>query len=116
MIRVAKEETHSIENINYIFCSDEYLLNVNQEHLQHDYYTDIITFDLSDVKGQIVADIFISVDRVRENSLDAKTTFDNEMHRVLVHGLLHLIGYNDKTESEQSVMRSKENYYISALE
>lgn len=105
-----------IIELNYIFCSDEYLLSINQKHLQHDYYTDIITFDNSEEESAIEGDIFISVERVRENASSLNHSFDIELYRVLAHGLLHLIGFNDKTDSEKKVMREKEDACISLLQ
>lgn len=106
----AKEESKELENINYIFCSDEYLLKINQEHLKHDYYTDIITFPLN--YDPIVSDIFISLDRVNENAKDHDINPTKELLRVMVHGLLHMMGYDDKDDQSKSIMRSKEDYYI----
>ena len=105
---ISKEANKKIANINYIFCDDEYLLNVNREHLNHDYYTDIITFDLSDT-NDIESDIFISIDRVNENSAKQKVSFTQELHRVIAHGLLHLIGFNDKTDDDKEIMSEKED-------
>lgn len=97
--------------IVYIFCSDEYLLEVNRQYLKHDYYTDIITFDY--VKGKTVSgDIFVSLPRIFENAEMHNTSTDKELHRVLAHGLLHLSGYKDKSEEEQIIMRSKEDFYL----
>lgn len=94
--------------ISFIFCSDEYLLRMNVEHLQHDYYTDIITFDYCE--GAVISgDLFISVDRVRENASELQVPFEDELHRVMVHGVLHLLGYGDKTEAEQRAIRQKED-------
>ncbi len=107
-----KRETRSLGEISVIFCSDEYLLKMNLDHLQHDYYTDIITFDYSsgsDVSG----DIFISIDRVAENATSFKTDFIDELHRVMIHGVLHLIGYKDSETKDKSEMSSKEDYYLS---
>lgn len=101
-----------LNEVNVVFCSDDFLLTMNNEHLSHDYYTDIITFDYC-VDNQIFGDLFISVDRVLENSSSNNVLFYNELCRVLVHGVLHLCGYKDKTESEASLMRSKENHYLS---
>lgn len=98
--------------INYIFCSDEYLLKVNKEYLNHDYYTDIITFDNSELEGEIESDIFISLDRVKENAENLKEPFLKELHRVIIHGILHLLGYKDKTKKDQEVMRKKEDEYL----
>lgn len=108
---VADSEVRKIGDINVIFCSDSYILDVNMKYLSHDYFTDIITFDYCD--GDILSgDLFISVDSVRENSLFYHTEFNEEMNRVIVHGLLHLIGYDDHTEEDIEVMRSKENHYL----
>lgn len=106
---IAKKEKYSILELNYIFCSDEYLLQINKDFLDHDYYTDIITFDNSEIKGKIEGDIFISIDRVRDNSQQQKTSLKDELHRVLAHGLLHLTGYKDKTSEESKMMRKKED-------
>ncbi|WP_339606559.1 rRNA maturation RNase YbeY [uncultured Roseivirga sp.] len=111
---IAKAENTEIEEISYIFCTDDYLLKINQEYLDHDYYTDIITFDnRDDINDPIESDIFISIDRVTENAIDQNVPFEVELKRVLAHGLLHLIGYNDKTEDEQQLMREKEEAYLS---
>ena len=96
-------------NISYIFCSDEFLLDINNRFLSHDYYTDIITFDLSENPEQIDAEILISVDRVRENARAYGETFQREMHRVIFHGLLHLTGFNDKSAKDKVKMKEKEN-------
>lgn len=105
-------ENKKIGDINYIFCDDEYLLKINQEYLNHDYYTDIITFDY--VKGKTISgDIFISLPRVSENASSLSKDFDAEFYRVLAHGILHLCGYKDKTEKEISEMRNKEDFYLS---
>lgn len=106
---IAKKEKYSILELNYIFCSDEYLLQINNDFLDHDYYTDIITFDNSEVKGKIEGDIFVSIDRVRDNAQQQKTSLKDELHRVLAHGLLHLTGYKDKTSEESKTMRKKED-------
>ena len=108
---VAGSEIRKIGDINVIFCSDNYILDVNMKYLQHDYFTDIITFDYCE--GKILSgDLFISVDSVRENSIEFGTDFEEELHRVIVHGVLHLIGYDDHTEEDKKVMRQKENYYL----
>ncbi len=108
---VAVSEVRKLGNINIIFCSDNYILDVNMKYLQHDYFTDIITFDYCE-NNVLSGDLFISVDSVRENSVFFKTEFSDELNRVIVHGLLHLIGYDDHTPEEQKVMREKENYYL----
>ncbi len=109
---VAESEVYRLGNVSVIFCSDNYILDINQRFLQHDYFTDIITFDYSE-GDRISGDLFISVDSVRENSLEYGTEFEDELHRVIVHGILHLIGYDDHTEEDVRVMRAKENYYLS---
>lgn len=108
------EEGKELGDVTLIFCSDEELLTLNQEHLKHDYYTDIITFDYS-TETYIAGDLFISIDRVLENASVEKVPFDEELHRVVYHGLLHLLGYNDKNQEEIRTMRSKENYYLTKL-
>ena len=112
---VAGSEIRRIGDISIIFCSDNYILDVNMRYLQHDYFTDIITFDYCE-GDKLSGDLFISVDSVRENALYYGTEFADELNRVMVHGLLHLIGYDDHTEDEQKVMREKEDYYLSLRE
>jgi len=111
---VALSENKNIDTISVIFCSDDYLLSVNKEYLNHDYYTDIITFDYS-VDTEISGDLFISIDRVKENSTEFNVPFLNELHRVLVHGVLHLCGYGDKSPVEETLMRSKEDFYLLSI-
>ena len=106
-----KNEQTILGELNYVFCSDKYLLKVNQDYLKHDYYTDIITFDYSE-GGEISGDIFISIDRVGENAKIFGVSFEDELRRVVIHGVLHIIGYKDKTEDEQKQMTEKENFYI----
>jgi rRNA maturation RNase YbeY len=97
--------------INYIFCDDEYLLKINQDYLQHDYYTDIITFD--SVKGKTISgEIFVSLQRISDNASTLSKNYEEELKRVLAHGILHLCGYKDKTEDEETEMRRKEDFYI----
>ncbi len=110
---IVSSEKLSLSNLNYIFCSDEYLHNYNLKYLAHNTYTDIITFDQSEVKGTIEADIFISIDRVRDNSKSLGIPFDQEIHRVIIHGVLHLMGYRDKTKKEKEAMRKKEDSCLS---
>lgn len=105
---VTHREAKELGDLNLIFCSDEYLLEMNREHLDHDYYTDIITFDYS-VETVVSGDLFISADRVRENADELQLAFSDELHRVCVHGLLHLCGYKDKSESDEKLMRQKED-------
>ena len=109
---VAESETKRLGDIAVIFCSDHYILDVNMKYLQHDYFTDIITFDYCD--GNVLSgDLFISIDSVRENAAFYGSEFADELNRVIVHGLLHLIGYDDHTEEDIAQMRAKENYYLS---
>mgnify|MGYP004500870131 len=108
---VAESEIKKLGNINIIFCSDNYILDINVKYLGHDYFTDIITFDYCE-KNILSGDLFISIDTVRANAEFYKTEFKNELNRVIVHGLLHLIGYDDHTPEEQKIMREKENYYL----
>ena len=96
-------------DINYVFCSDESLYNINKQRLKHNYYTDIITFDLSESETIVEGDLFLSIDRIRDNSLALGESFDNELYRVMIHGILHLLGYRDKTDNEQQQMRQQEN-------
>jgi rRNA maturation RNase YbeY len=109
-----KKEKRNIGIISFNLCSDEYLLKVNQEHLNHDYYTDIITFDFCEV-NTVSGDIYISVDRVKENAKEMGKTMLNELHRVIIHGVLHLCGYKDKKPADAKQMRAKEDYYLSLL-
>jgi probable rRNA maturation factor len=98
--------------INYIFTSDAHLLEINKNFLNHDTYTDIITFDQSSEPNHIEADIYISIDRVKENAKSLNNTFSDELHRVMIHGILHLMGFNDKTDSQKKEMRKTENHYL----
>lgn len=108
---VAESEIKRIGDISIIFCSDNYILDVNIKYLQHDYFTDIITFDYCE-GNKLSGDLFISIDSVRENASFYGAEFDDELNRVIVHGLLHLIGYDDHTGDDQKIMRSKEDYYL----
>ena len=110
---VVARERRTLVHLNYIFCSDAYLLSLNEQYLRHKTLTDIITFDSSEEDRMIEGEIFISVDRVRSNAEELKTTFDEEIHRVIVHGVLHLIGYSDKSASDKRGMRKKEDAYLS---
>ncbi|MDH5399812.1 MAG: rRNA maturation RNase YbeY [Cyclobacteriaceae bacterium] len=100
-------------NINFIFCSDKYLHTINQQYLKHDTYTDIITFDQSEEEDLVEGDIYISTDRVNENALKEGTNKEDELHRVIIHGILHLVGYSDKGEKEKKIMREKEDACLS---
>ena len=112
---VAESEIRRLGDISIIFCSDNYILDVNIKYLQHDYYTDIITFDYCE-GDRLSGDLFISIDSVRENAAFYGTEFADELNRVIVHGLLQLIGYDDHTEEDIKTMRAKENYYLSLRE
>jgi probable rRNA maturation factor len=102
-------------DLSIIFCSDSYLLNMNRDYLQHDFYTDIITFDYSE--GSVVSgDLFISTDRIRENAAIFAVSFKKELYRVIFHGVLHLVGYKDKSEEEQKLMREKESFYLKGID
>ena len=107
------DESYVDENINYIFCSDDYLHQINLEYLEHDTLTDIITFDNSEEEGHIEADIFISVERVEDNAVRHNNPFADELHRVMIHGILHIMGYGDKTDEEKKAMREKEDACLS---
>lgn len=109
---VAESEAKRLGDISVIFCSDNYILDVNIKYLKHDYFTDIITFDYCE-ENLLSGDLFISIDSVRENASFYGTEFSDELNRVIVHGLLHLIGYDDHTEEDIAMMRAKENYYLS---
>lgn len=106
---IFKKEKRNLESLNYIFCSDKRLLEINRQYLKHDYYTDIITFELSTPGSPISSEIYISVERVKDNALKAGTSFTNELHRVIFHGVLHLCNYKDKTKAEKEMMRAMEN-------
>jgi probable rRNA maturation factor len=110
---IFKMEGKKIESLNYIFCSDKYLLKINQTFLKHNYYTDILTFDLSKTSKIIEGEIYISVDRVKENSKELKINTNLEFLRVIFHGALHLCAYSDKTKIQKEKMRKKENEYLS---
>ncbi|GAB4019390.1 rRNA maturation RNase YbeY [Spirosoma koreense] len=109
----AQREGYAVGELNYILCSDDYVLQVNRDYLEHDYYTDIITFDQSEEAGKLAGDIFISVERVADNAAQLGIPVDQEMQRVLAHGLLHLCGYGDKTAEEEAKMRAKEEEWLS---
>ena len=109
--RVVEEEGFEEGGITLIFCSDEELLEMNKQYLDHDYYTDIITFDYSEEK-EVSGDLFISIDRIKDNAVNLKSEYDQELKRVCVHGVLHFCGYKDKTEEDELEMRKKEDYYL----
>ena len=106
-------EKKKAKSLNYIFCPDEYLLEINKTYLGHNYFTDIITFDLTEPGSKMIeGEIYISIDTIRENTKRFETTLSKELNRVIFHGVLHLCGYKDKTITDQSVMTEKENYYL----
>ena len=111
---IFRREGRKLDALNYVFCTDRALLQINQSFLKHDYYTDIITFDLSEGSG-ITAEIYISTDRVRENARKLGVPFKSELHRVIFHGALHLCGYKDKKPHQQQKMREREDYYLKLL-
>jgi probable rRNA maturation factor len=110
------KERKKLTELNYIFCSDDHLLQMNIEYLNHHTLTDIITFDNSEGASGIEGDIFISIDRVTDNAKKFDSEFENELHRVMIHGALHLMGYKDKTDSDKKLMRKKEDAYLSLRE
>ena len=112
--RVIQREKKEAGEISFIFCSDDYLLEMNRKYLNHDYYTDVITFDYTE-EDMISGDIFISVDTVADNAKSYKVEFKDELYRVMVHGVLHLIGYKDKAEKDKILMTAKEDEYLTAL-
>ena len=111
LISIFRKEKINLERLDYIFCSDEYLLGINRQFLKHDYYTDIITFDLSGSAG-ITGEVYISIDRVKENAGSINITFREEVARVIFHGALHLCGYKDKKPGDQRLMRKKEAEWL----
>ncbi|HET7115748.1 MAG TPA: rRNA maturation RNase YbeY [Hanamia sp.] len=109
------EEGFDFKSVTYVFCKDEFLLKLNQQYLKHDTLTDILTFTLSGTSLPIVSEIYISIERVKENALSLGENYENELHRVMIHGILHLCGYKDYSPKEKAEMRSKEDYYLSKL-
>lgn len=112
LVLTCESEKQKLGDVTYVFCSDEYLYKMNVEYLQHDTYTDIITFDYSE-NDVVAGDLFISIDRIKDNAQKYDVSVVNELHRVMVHGVLHLLGYKDKTPAEQAVMTEKEDFYLS---
>ena len=104
-----QREGQQLHGLQYVFCSDAYLLEMNQQFLQHDTYTDIITFELSEVENETMGEIYISIDRVRDNAAKFKVSEEQELHRVIFHGALHLCGYKDKSKNDAALMRKKED-------
>ena len=113
--RVFAEEKVAFKSVTYVFCTDDYLLKLNQEYLNHNTLTDILTFTLSDPFLPIISEIYISIDRVAENASNLQETFNSELFRVMIHGVLHLCGYGDHTEKEKNIMRQKEDHYLSFI-
>lgn len=113
LVSIFKAEKIDVQSVSYIFCKDEFLLELNRKYLNHDTYTDIITFTLSDKAAPINAEIYISIERVHENSISLGTGFQEELNRVMIHGILHLCGFDDHTLKEKKIMRQKENFYLS---
>jgi rRNA maturation RNase YbeY len=111
---LVKTEGYDLGEITIIFCTDEELLELNRQHLSHDYFTDIITFNYNDGK-MLSGDLFVSTDRILDNAKQLEVPFIEELHRVCYHGVLHLVGYNDKTDADCLLMREKENYYLNKL-
>lgn len=109
---IKEEGFKRVAELNFIFCSDAYLLEINKQYLNHDTYTDIVTFDNSDEEEVIMGDIFISVDRTQENAQKFSVSAADELHRVIIHGVLHLCGYLDKSKADKSLMTEKEDYYL----
>lgn len=112
LVELAGTEGYGIDQLSLVFCSDKFLKQMNRSYLGHDYHTDIITFDLSEGRGVISGELYISLDRVRENAQAWKQSFQRELHRVMIHGLLHLCGYKDKLKADQAIMREKEDFYL----
>ena len=105
-------ERKRLGTLAYIFCSDKYLLEINKGFLKHDFYTDVITFDLSETSKEIIGEVYISIDRIKENAKHMEVSFKEELHRIIFHGALHLCGYNDKTKTEIAIIRGKEDKYL----
>jgi probable rRNA maturation factor len=115
LLSVFLQEKVDLKSISYIFCTDEFLLKLNQQYLNHDTLTDILTFNLAGSGLPVISEIYISIDRVAENAEIIKTTFLNELHRVMIHGILHLCGQNDHSIEEKSTMRAREDFYLKQL-
>ena len=109
-----KKEGYSIETLTYVFCSDKYLLKMNKDFLSHNYYTDIISFDLSETPGNLIGEVYISVDRVKDNAKTHRTSLKEELHRVIFHGALHFCGYKDKKPTDTKKMRQMEDRWLAA--
>ena len=109
---IAEKEKRPIESLNYIFCSDQYLLEMNIKYLKHNFFTDVITFDLSETADRIVGEVYISIDRVKAKAAELSVLTNEELHRVIFHGVLHLCGYKDKSKPDIDKMRAAENKYL----
>lgn len=105
-------ENRLLDNLTYIFCSDEHLLSINVKFLKHDFYTDVITFELGSNQKETSGEVYLSIDRIRDNAKNEGTSFNEELHRVIFHGALHLCGYNDKTKPDLLTMRAMEDKYL----
>lgn len=114
IVESMKNEGKTIEELNYIFCDDEYLLEINKQYLDHDYYTDVIGFDNS-VEDELMGDIFISIERIKDNAAQNNVSFENELARIMIHGILHFAGYLDKDPKEKELMTSKEDQYLATF-
>jgi probable rRNA maturation factor len=111
---ISEEEAKVIESLSIVFTTDDYLLELNQKYLSHNYYTDIITFDYGSTSSvRLNGELYISIDRARDNAKEFKDSVQNELRRLIIHGILHLVGYQDKTAEEKSIMTNKENYFLS---
>ena len=115
IIDTIKEEGYNLKELNFILCSDDYLLRINQDYLKHNDYTDVITFDNAEGLKMIVGDVFISVERIKENAKQFKSNVETELCRVMIHGALHLLGYKDKTKAAKNEMTAKEDYYLALM-
>lgn len=109
---IFKQEKKTLAKLDYIFCTDDFLLQINQQYLNHNYFTDIISFNLSENQSNIIGEIYISIDRIKENAQQFKTPYQKELHRVIFHGALHLCDYKDKSKKDQTLMRKKEDFYL----
>jgi probable rRNA maturation factor len=115
ILKIFDLEGIKVNSVNYIFCSDHYLIEINRKYLNHDTYTDIITFPYSFSPEPVLSDIYISIDRIRDNAKLFKTSFKTEIHRVMFHGALHLCGYKDKSKKDKLIMKAKEDVYLNAM-
>ena len=115
LLETIEAEGYTLEELNFIFCSDDYLLKINQQFLNHDTYTDVITFDNSEIAETIIGDIFISIERIQENAREFKSSVAAELCRVMAHGTLHLLGYKDKSKADKILMTEKEDHYLQLL-